>query len=520
MYDTFEQLQIDPAWTVKLGERGIGQPTAVQAESIPVILGGRDAIVQSQTGTGKTLAFLLPILQKIDPAAKHVQAMIIVPTRELGMQIMRVAEDLIGDGRVRCQALIGGAALSRQLEKLKQSSPHLVVGTPGRINELIKARKLNVHKVSTLVVDEVDHVFELGSMKEVYSIFKALQRSTQSLFFSATIPSEITEAADAWMTDPVEIRINPDQRTASTLEHLSFNCEARDKIDTLRRIVRLYNPPKAMVFVNATADVSDVVSKLQHLGLSVDALYGEAGKQQRANVMQSFRDGKFQLLLATDVAARGLDIDQVTHVINLDMPLNAESYLHRAGRTGRMGRSGTVISIVAPKERFIISKFRKSLRISIDEKEMYEGKVVDAGEAPRGGGFRRSESQDAPRSGGFGARTSGPRDAGSRSPAEGERPLRGSSEAGRGAARTGGGRAGGASERAGESRSGAGRGAGTAAGSGGAQRRRQDKPGAPSNVQQPSRKAGGRKPETAKERKNKGAPKWLKAKQQEEGSEG
>ncbi|GKS14587.1 DEAD/DEAH box helicase [Paenibacillus chitinolyticus] len=499
MYDNFEQLQIAPVWAEKLKERGIGRPTAVQAEAIPLILTGRDAIVQSQTGTGKTLAFLLPALQRIDVNAKRVQAAIIVPTRELGMQILRVAEDLIGDGPIKCQALIGGAALARQVEKLKKGSPHLIIGTPGRINELIKARKLNVHHVSMLVVDEVDHVLELGSMKEVYSIFKALQRSSQSLFFSATIPAEIGQAAESLMNDPAEIRINPDQRTASTLEHLAFNCEARNKIDTLRRIIRLYEPPKAMVFVNATADVSEVVSKLQHLGLSVEALYGEAGKQQRANVMQSFREGKFQLLLATDVAARGLDIEEVTHVINLDMPLNAEYYLHRAGRTGRMGRSGTVISIVAPKERFIIDKFRKSLRISIHEKEMYEGRVVDAGQGPRSG-FRGAPRRD---DAGAAARVSGTArsaSGGEASGAGGERlstDRRGDSGRSGAPARTGRGSASAAS------RSGAGEGRGGAA--------RGD------SARQPVSRKAARKQETAQDRKNKGAPKWLKAKRDGDG---
>ncbi|MFS0840056.1 DEAD/DEAH box helicase [Paenibacillus sp. 1P03SA] len=505
MYDNFEQLQIAPVWAEKLKERGIAKPTAVQAEAIPLILTGRDAIVQSQTGTGKTLAFLLPALQRIDVNAKHVQAAIIVPTRELGMQILRVAEDLIGDGPIKCQALIGGAALARQVEKLKKGSPHLIIGTPGRINELIKARKLNVHHVSTLVVDEVDHVLELGSMKEVYAIFKALQRSSQSLFFSATIPAEIGQAAESLMNDPAEIRINPDQRTASTLEHLAFNCEARNKIDTLRRIVRLYEPPKAMVFVNATADVSEVVSKLQHLGLSVEALYGEAGKQQRANVMQSFREGKFQLLLATDVAARGLDIEEVTHVINLDMPLNAEYYLHRAGRTGRMGRSGTVISIVAPKERFIIDKFRKALRISIDEKEMYEGRVVDAGQGPRSG-FRGAPRRDD--AGGGADRAAGT----ARSATGAEAGARRGGASGAGGERL-------SADRRGESgRSGspAGRGsAGGAARSGGAEGHGGAARG--SSAQQPASRKAARKQETAQDRKNKGAPKWLKAKRDGDG---
>jgi len=186
------------------------------------------------------------------------------------------------------------------------------------------------------------------------------------------------------MHEPVFVQVNPEQRTSQTLEHLFFVCEERDKIDTLRRLVRLYNPPAAIVFINETEDVAEVVAKLQYADLSIEALYGDAGKQERAKVMQAFRSGKFQLLLATDIAARGLDIPHVTHVINLDPPIDADHYVHRVGRTGRMGKKGTAISIITPKERFIINKFSKSLGITIEEKEMAYGKVLDPGERRSG----------------------------------------------------------------------------------------------------------------------------------------
>ncbi|PZE21527.1 DEAD/DEAH box helicase [Paenibacillus xerothermodurans] len=378
----FSALHIDEIYVRRLREMNITLPSEVQAESIPAILDGKDVVAQSQTGTGKTLAYVLPLLHKIDADAKEVQAVILVPTRELGMQIIQTVELLSQHGEIRVQSLIGGAAISRQIDKLKQR-PHIVVGTPGRVLELIKLRKLTMHYVRTLVVDEVDQVFELGSMDEVEAVLKGMQRERQVLFFSATMPDPIQPVIQRWTQDPVYIQVNPEQRTAETLEHLYFVCEPRDKIDTLRKIVRLYNPPAAIVFVNEVDDVGEVVAKLQYANLSIEALYGDAGKQERAKVMQDFRAGKFQLLLATDIAARGLDIPHVTHVINLDPPIDADHYVHRVGRTGRMGKKGTAISIITPRERFIINKFAKTLDVVIQEKEMAYGKVYDAGQPPQ-----------------------------------------------------------------------------------------------------------------------------------------
>lgn len=373
---SFEQLQIAQTYLDKLKELGIGEPTPIQAEAIPVLKQGSDAIIQSQTGTGKTLAYLLPALEQIDPTQKQLQVLVVVPTRELGMQIMQEIEKLTAGGPIRSQSLIGGAAVVRQVEKLRLH-PHIVVGTPGRLLELMKIKKLTLHHVKIGVVDEVDQVFELGSMQDVESVLKGMLKSSQKVFVSATIPQSTEQAAGRWLKEPVIIKINPSQRTAETLEHMYVLCQEREKVDTLRRLVRLIKPKSAIVFINVTDDIAQVVAKLQYVGLSIEALYGEASKQDRAKVMGNFRDGKFQLLLATDVAARGLDIEGVTHVFHLDPATNAEYYLHRVGRTGRMGREGTTISIVTPKEQFILEKFEKQLGITIAPKAMYEGRLVD-----------------------------------------------------------------------------------------------------------------------------------------------
>jgi ATP-dependent RNA helicase DeaD len=397
MNSSFSALQIDEVYINKLQEMDILVPSPIQAESIPIILTGKDVVAQSQTGSGKTLAYVLPLLQQVDRDSKEIQGIVIVPTRELGFQILETLGLLADEGGIRVQGLIGGAALSRQIDKLKLH-PQLIVGTPGRVMELLKLRKISVHHVRMVVVDEVDQVFDLGSMQEVEAIFKGTQRNRQMLFFSATMPEPIQAVVSRWMQEPVYVQISPEQRTSETLQHFYFVCEDRDKIDTLRRMVRLYNMPAAIVFVNEIDNVAEVVEKLKFAGLSIEALYGEAGKQERAKVMQAFRAGKFQLLLATDIAARGLDIPHVTHVINFELPIDADHYVHRVGRTGRMGKKGTAISIITSKQRFIIDKYAKTLGCTMQEKEMAYGKVYQSGargsakdaSLPRGEGARKA----------------------------------------------------------------------------------------------------------------------------------
>ncbi|MBP1993359.1 DEAD/DEAH box helicase [Paenibacillus eucommiae] len=505
MSKSFEELLVDRKYIDRLQEKGVDQPTPIQLEAIPAIAEGKDTIVQSQTGTGKTLAYLLPALQRIDAQQKKVQVLVLVPTRELGMQIIQETERLIEGGPIRAQALIGGAAITRQLDKLKLH-PHIVVGTPGRIIELVKLKKLSLHHIEMVIVDEVDQVFELGSLNEVETLLKGMLKSRQVVFVSATIPAKIAEAARIWMNEPVVIRINPEQLTAETLEHFYFVSDERDKIDTLRKLVRLINPTSAIVFINATADISEVVGKLQYVGLSVEALYGEAGKQERAKVMADFREGKFQLLLATDIAARGLDIEGVTHVFHLDPALNAEHYLHRVGRTGRMGRKGTAISIITRKELFILDKFERALGITIAPKAMYDGRVVDPAD-DRSASARRDRKAAASRPAGGDVQASarGRADAGAArvSAVSGAPAARSASAEAAGEAVRGSAAVAKPAAVAGAAASAA------AAGAGGAG-------GASAGKREAGKKPGQSKAARERERKNKGAPKWLKAKREQE----
>lgn len=388
---TFTGLGLDEALTVKLADYGITQPSPVQAECIPAALEGRDVLAQSQTGTGKTLAYLLPLLQNTNPDEKTLQGLILAPTQELAMQIVREAEKYGDSLGIQVQALIGGAAIKRQLERLKQH-PQLIVGTPGRIREVLALRKLKLHTVRTVVVDEVDQMFQLGGTADLEHILRGTLRERQLLFLSATINPEIRKLAGQEMKDAVEVGIEPEHRTSKTVEHVYFVSE-RDKIDMLRRILRHYDPARSIVFINNTSEIAEVEAKMNFVGLSAGALYGDADKTTRSVTLRKFREGKIRVLVATDVAARGLDIEDLSLVVNLDPPIDSEHYVHRVGRTGRMGRNGLAVSIVAPKEEFIMRKFSKELGIEIRQRGMYGGQVVDPQSAQ---GTRRNGAVPAP----------------------------------------------------------------------------------------------------------------------------
>ncbi|MFI2857891.1 DEAD/DEAH box helicase [Paenibacillus sp. JSM ZJ436] len=462
----FQSLGIAGEFTNRLAEHGITEPSPVQAEAIPPILEGKDVLATSQTGTGKTLAYLLPALQGIDTDSKHLQKLILAPTQELAMQIVREAERY-GEARgIRVLSLIGGAAIKRQQEKLKQH-PQLVVGTPGRVRELIEIKKLKMHEVSTVVVDEVDQVFKLGGAGDVDRILKSTLRQRQLVFLSATVSAETAQLVKQEMDRPVEIGIDPGARTPSTLEHVYFVAEERDRVDMVRRIVRHYNPKRVIVFVNQTEDLAEVEAKLNYVGLSSAALYGEADKLTRSRVLKAFREGSTQLLVASDVAARGLDIEGLEMVINYDPPLNAESYTHRAGRTGRMGKSGMAVTVVTDRQVFIMRKFNQELGISIGERALYGGKV----RTPRSSSF--PAKRPAGGSGGK-AKTAGVRPGSERSPRQGA-----SSEIGGKPASA----------------------------------RSENRPARPSSAAGARESASSRlQSERLKDRKNKGAPKWLKNK--------
>lgn len=390
-------------WLNDVLERyGITEPSPVQAEAIPHLLEGKDAIAQSQTGSGKTLAYLLPVLQQVDPERKQLQAMILAPTQELAMQIVRESERYGAERGIMTLGLIGGAAMKRQIEKLKRH-PQIVVGTPGRISELINLRKLKMHLVNTLIVDEVDQVIGLGGGGDVKKIIRSTRKDRQLVFLSATVNEEILTLANREMNDLLEIGIEPDTRTSSGIEHVYFVAEERDKLEILRRVLRHYNSPRSLVFVNDTNDIAEVEAKLNHLGLSARVLYGDANKVTRSTVLSQFREGKIKVLVASDVAARGLDIEGLNLVVSLDPAFDTDHYVHRSGRTGRMGKKGVAASIITERERFIMRKFADALHIDLQEHVLKGGAVLTLEQQQE-----REESYRASRAEAAAARSSRP----------------------------------------------------------------------------------------------------------------
>jgi ATP-dependent RNA helicase DeaD len=383
--NSFIGLGISSPYLERLIERGLKTPVPVQNNTIPAMIEGRDVIVHSATGTGKTLAYLLPLLQKLDTGSKDLQFLIIVPTQELAMQIVREIEWLAG--REAVAALIGGAAVTRQIDKLK-SHPPFVVGTPGRLNELMNARKLKLHQVRTVVIDEVDQVFSLGAKGEVESLLRNVPKERQLVFVTATLTGLVNECAARWMKEPITIKGQTLSEANSAVEHHYIVCQQRDKIDMVRRLIRTVNPTSALIFVNDTEVIGALQAKLTYANLDVESLYSEAGKQDRASVMQRFSSGRLQLLIASDIAARGIDVENISHVINFDPPSDAEKYVHRSGRTGRMGKVGTVITLVTGSEKYLIGKFVTKLGILFSEKTLAYGELREAGQEvkrnPRG----------------------------------------------------------------------------------------------------------------------------------------
>nr|WP_241254635.1 DEAD/DEAH box helicase [Brevibacillus sp. SYP-B805] len=368
-------MQIPASFVEHLTERNIVTPTPVQTAVIPPILAGKDVLAESPTGSGKTLAYLLPLCARLDAESKEIQGLILAPTHELAMQIFREAERVLAVSGLHAVALIGGVDPKRQLEKLK-TRPAVVVATPGRLKELLEQRKVKVHTVKTVVVDEADRLLDEGFAAAVRDVLRRLMRDTQRLFFSATLPESIVSLIEPLVKEPVIIRAEAPASRMKVL-HFYLVSEGRKKVDTLRRLLRLVNARSAIVFVNTLEKVEEIVAKLRYHHLECRLLHRDASKEERAHTLQQFRAGAFPVLIATDVAARGIDIPGVECVVHFDPAADADAYVHRSGRTGRMGAAGLVFSIIEPRERFILEKFSKRLNLPIVEKAMSYGALVD-----------------------------------------------------------------------------------------------------------------------------------------------
>lgn len=358
------------------------QPTTIQTKAIPTIIDGKDLIAESPTGTGKTLAYLLPVLQKIDPSHPGVQAVILASSQELVMQVYQEFQKWSEGSGIRGASFIGGANVKRQLEKIKKR-PQVIFGTPGRTNELIKQKKLKMHEVKMIVLDEGDQLLVSEHIGTVQSIVKSTMNDRQVLLFSATLPNETELKAKELTNEPEIIRVKKDETIVEgNVEHIYFGCEPRDKMKLLEKIARL-DDIKALAFINDIGEISVMNEKLNFKELSVKVLHSEINKMDRQSALTAFRDGKVKLLIATDVAARGLDIKGVTHVVHFDFPQDIKQYVHRSGRTGRFGADGTVISLVTDREERELKVFARELDIAVQRKIFYMGKISDGKNAKK-----------------------------------------------------------------------------------------------------------------------------------------
>ncbi|WP_205948521.1 DEAD/DEAH box helicase [Pueribacillus theae] len=356
-------------------QSGFQKPTNIQTETIPLITEGKDVIAESPTGTGKTLAYLIPLLDKIKPEKKNAQVVVVAPSRELVMQIFDVVQQWAKEGDMLSASFIGGANVKRQLEKLKKN-PQIIVGTPGRVAELIKMKKLKMHQVKTIVLDEADQLLIPEHMETIQTIVKATMKERQIVMFSATLPETVEKIGQEIMNDPVFIRVKKDKETAKKVNHLYFVCDKREKIDILRSLMRGH-VSSALAFFRDVGNLNVIAAKLAYKGIEAGILHSESSKREREEAIKKFRSKDYSLLLATDLAARGLDIDGLSHVIHFDLPENANQYIHRSGRTGRMGAEGTVISIVTASEERVLKKYSRDLNIPVHRKVLYGGKIRD-----------------------------------------------------------------------------------------------------------------------------------------------
>lgn len=368
-----------------LKKQGIENPMPVQAAVIPKILGGGNLVAQAPTGTGKTLAYLLPVLQGLDAASRDVQAVILAPTYELAMQIAGIARELAqGAGLgIKVQGLIGGANIARQMDKLKDK-PQLIVGSAGRILELAQKNKLKLHNVKMLVLDEFDRLFDDQNIDNTAAVVRLLPAERQVVLVSATAPKKALERAD-FLQHPEVIKVEEDSAAQDRRENLYRMTPFRNKVETVRHLARRLEVKRGLVFINKVFDAERILAQLRYEGFMVGTLLGHNNKQARQKAVADFKAGRIKLLLSTDLAARGLDIPDVDYVFNLDLPENAQVYLHRAGRTARAGAKGTVITLADNKEAYKLAQLEKKLGI--------EFKPLKGGDKPASARKKNKASQ-------------------------------------------------------------------------------------------------------------------------------
>jgi ATP-dependent RNA helicase DeaD len=374
---TFEALGLQEALLQSVEELGFTQPTTIQEKAIPVLLAGtKDFIGLAQTGTGKTAAFGLPLLQLIDAQKKHPQALIVCPTRELCLQIVSEIELFKKHlPKVNLVAVYGGASITQQIRDLKRSV-QIVVATPGRLIDLIERKAINMEEISYVVLDEADEMLNMGFQDDIEFILQNTPQRESTWLFSATMPPEIRKVSRQYMKEPVEVTVGKMNTANKNIDHQYCITTAHNRYETLKRLIDFNPGMYAIIFTRTKADAQDIAEKLTREGYDIDALHGDLSQQQRNKVMDEFREKTLQLLIATDVAARGIDVQGITHVINYELPDDVEVYTHRSGRTGRAGKTGICISIVHSREAFRIKQIERMVQAPFHKLQIPDGKDV------------------------------------------------------------------------------------------------------------------------------------------------
>lgn len=345
----FTELDLKPEILKAIKRAGFEEATPIQEKTIPLVLQGKDVIGQAQTGTGKTAAFGLPILQNIDKKEHFIQALVIEPTRELAIQTQEELFRLGRDEKARVQVVYGGADIRRQIHSLKQT-PAILVGTPGRLLDHLKRKTIDLSHVKTIVLDEADEMLDMGFIQDIESILKYAANDHQTLLFSATMPKPIMRISEKFMHDPEIVQIKGKELTANLIDQYFVRAKENEKFDILCRLIDVQNPELAVVFGRTKRRVDELTRGLQARGYNAAGIHGDLSQTRRMNVLKRFKSGKLDILVATDVAARGLDISGVSHVYNYDIPQDPDSYVHRIGRTGRAGKNGISVTFVTPNE--------------------------------------------------------------------------------------------------------------------------------------------------------------------------
>src|SRR5579863_9659698 len=347
---TFAELGLSGPVLEALDDVGYQEPSPIQEQAIPHLLQGLDVIGQAQTGSGKTAAFGLPLISFVDPSEHEVQGLVLTPTRELCIQVTQALRSYGLRNGVDVVAVFGGAPIRTQQAQLRAGG-HIVVGTVGRVKDLISRHSLMLHSCRFVVLDEADEMLDLGFLEDVEKILSLTPGSRQTALFSATMPTEIKRLAAQYLYDSVTVKVQSATLTVDTVEQYALEVQPRDKADTLVEVLEAERPDQALIFVRTKIRCDQLYRTLRDRGMNVKALHGDMSQGSRDGVMISFKEGRTPLLVATDVASRGLDISGISHVINFDVPTSPDVYVHRIGRTGRVGRSGRAITFYEPRQR-------------------------------------------------------------------------------------------------------------------------------------------------------------------------